>query len=324
MRFGHLLELNQPHETPPQTAIGQLREQASAAVRSGLDGVWCGEHHAIGDHSFHPLQVLNTVASDNPSVVVGSSAILLPLHSVGELATAVGTLAALASEVVLGLGLGYRPPEYALFEQPLRSRGRVFEAKLSQLQTFIRSGFLSEEDARTSGPWAHSPRPPMGTQILLAGLGEATIDRAARRCDGFLLSPFETIDQAAAKVAHFRQRWEAHNRDSTPVVAVRRDLIIAETDEEAWKLTRTYFGRTMRTYEEWGHGLQVDDMDDYLRQRILFGGPDRVREHVLHVQELLEPDWLIVRLQGYGMPQPIVMEQVGRFGDLASAVRGHR
>ncbi len=115
MRIGHLLELNQPRELAPSVALRQLRNQASAAVRAGFDGVWCGEHHAIGDHSFHPLQVLSIVASDNPSMTVGTSAILMPLHTVGEVGTALGTLAALAEEVILGLGLGYRPSELALF-----------------------------------------------------------------------------------------------------------------------------------------------------------------------------------------------------------------
>ncbi len=322
MRIGHLLELNQPRELAPSVALRQLRNQASAAVRAGFDGVWCGEHHAIGDHSFHPLQVLSIVASDNPSMTVGTSAILMPLHTVGEVGTALGTLAALAEEVILGLGLGYRPSELALFEQRLPGgRARTFEKRLTQLRAFVRNGFLTDEDAQAFGSWAHSPRPSPTMPILLAGLSDAAIDRAARCCDGFLLSPFETMDDAAAKVARFRELWQEHRREGTPIVAVRRDLVIADTDEEAWTLARTYFGSTIRHYEKWGHGLDVGDPDEYLSTRIVFGGADRICEQLDDIRERLVPDWLILRFQGYGMPSPVVLEQLVQFQRVLSTLR---
>ena len=64
------------------------------------------------------------------------------------------------------------------------------------------------------------------------------MDRAARLGDGWLAAPGLTPQQAAARSAEWHERRQIHSSQDPGVVAIRRDIYVGESDEEAEDTTK--------------------------------------------------------------------------------------
>src|SRR5262249_58226037 len=93
--------------------------------------IWAGERHiGPGFHFFPQLGLLQRLAADAEGLWLGTNVLLLPLHNPIELAEIGAFMDVITGgKFLLGVGLGYRPEEYAIYGIPMAERvSRLSEA----------------------------------------------------------------------------------------------------------------------------------------------------------------------------------------------------
>src|SRR5262249_13316667 len=174
--------------------FAETLEQVRLIRSLGFDSIWVGEHHITpGFHFFPQLPLLHRLAGEAEGLWFGTNVTLLPLHNPGELA---GTGASLAlvprGEVLLGVGLGYRPEEFQMFGVPLAER----VSRFTEAVEIIRRLWSEDRVTHSGRHWQFSdatiaprplqaPRPP----IIIGAQVDAAIARAAKIGDGWLVVP---------------------------------------------------------------------------------------------------------------------------------------
>ena len=174
----------------------------------GFDSIWGGEHHATpGFHYFPLLPMLHRLAAEAEGMWLGTNLALLPLHNPVEMAE-VGAFLDVITEgrFLLGVGLGYRNEEFAIFKVPMAER----VSRLTEGVEIIRRLWTEDRVTHKGRHWeladvtirprpVQRPRPPIlvGSQVM------AGIERAARIADGWLVVPVPTVDEFATQAKRF-------------------------------------------------------------------------------------------------------------------------
>ena len=125
MKLGIYLNSQHPESDDPARRLAETLEQARLIRSLGFDSIWAGEHHVTpGFHFFPQLALLQCVAAEAPGLWLGTNVTLLPLHNPVELAELGAFLdVATGGRFLLGVGLGYRPEEYAIYGDTSRTFG---------------------------------------------------------------------------------------------------------------------------------------------------------------------------------------------------------
>src|SRR5688500_12889307 len=115
--------------------VGETVAECERAEAVGFDSVWLGEHH---DHSLlypSPLLGLAAIASRTRRIGLGTAVLLLPLHhplTVAEEGAMVDVLS--GGRLILGVGAGYAPEEFAAFGVSIRERGSRMDEAAALIQ----------------------------------------------------------------------------------------------------------------------------------------------------------------------------------------------
>jgi alkanesulfonate monooxygenase SsuD/methylene tetrahydromethanopterin reductase-like flavin-dependent oxidoreductase (luciferase family) len=150
------------------TLYRDLQDDARLAEDLGLHSVWLSEHHFWYDGWCPaPLVAAGAVLGATTRLHVGTGVMLLPLHDPTRVAAAGTALERMGPHRThLGMGLGYRDAEYDGFGISRTRRGRLADAAFDHL----------------AGAWRHQ-----GPEILVGGISEASLRRAADRRLGLFL-----------------------------------------------------------------------------------------------------------------------------------------
>jgi alkanesulfonate monooxygenase SsuD/methylene tetrahydromethanopterin reductase-like flavin-dependent oxidoreductase (luciferase family) len=223
-------------------------EQIRWAERLGIGSAWFTEHHFAPDgYCPSPLVVAAAAAAATSTMRLGTNLVLLPLHDpvrIAEDATAVSLLS--GGRFDLGVGLGYRQLEYDAFGRSIRHRPSLMEEAVA----IIRSAWSGEEidlegkRFRLHGV-AVTPSPDVAPRLLMGGLAEPAIRRAAKLADGFLSTQDATIDTFE------RACGELGRRDDPPVFSAQWAVVADDPDRE-WARVGDHALYQMNTYIEWG------------------------------------------------------------------------
>src|SRR4030095_8019099 len=112
----------------PLQAGGDFEEtirECERAEAAGFDSVWLGEHHNSILLYPAPLVGLAAIAARTRRVRLGTGVLLLPLYhplAVAEEAAMVDVIS--RGRLILGVGAGYAPEEFAAFGVSIKERGR--------------------------------------------------------------------------------------------------------------------------------------------------------------------------------------------------------
>lgn len=170
----------------------RFAEDAQVADGLGFDAVWVGEHRAwYCGWCPAPLHALAFVAGRTSRIRLGTAMYLLTQHEPASAARAVAELDDLSGgRVELGLGLGYRDPEFDALGRRRDRRGRLMDDALDTVEALWR------QDGR------RAPR------IWIGGMAPPAIGRAARRGYGLLLPQTLRPDQLSRVVDAYQARAE--------------------------------------------------------------------------------------------------------------------
>src|SRR5688500_8130366 len=107
-------------------------EEVTRAETLGFDSVWMEEHHSVRNHYWpSPLTILAGFATRTSKMLMGTDILVAPFYHPVRLAEDVALLDIMSKgRMVLGIAIGYKPDEFALYGAELEKRGARFEEQL--------------------------------------------------------------------------------------------------------------------------------------------------------------------------------------------------
>jgi len=178
-------------ELPRASALADLCRRAEAG---GAGALWVCDHIFWHGPALEALSALGVAASATRHAAVGTCILQLPLRHAPLVAKEAASLDHLSGgRLVLGVGVGTHPGEYAAAGVEFGSRGRRLD---DGIDTLRRSWAPPQGDRYAQLPAAG------GVPVWVGGSSEAALRRAARRGDGWipLFVPPEEYGPAMARL----------------------------------------------------------------------------------------------------------------------------
>jgi alkanesulfonate monooxygenase SsuD/methylene tetrahydromethanopterin reductase-like flavin-dependent oxidoreductase (luciferase family) len=229
-------------------------EMCQEAEHLGIDSVWMSEHHLFDDgYLTQPLTMLAAIAGATRTIGLGTAVMLAPLRSAVQIAEE-ATVVDLISDgrLELGLGAGYRAPEFDLFGADIARRYGTNDTRVEELRSIF-------ADPR------HVPSPVSGQiPIYLGYQGPKGAARAGRLGTGLLTAN-------GALWEPYRGALIANGHD--PRIARMKGSIsgwVSDDPEADWPLVKEHLRHQLDSYRRY----MVEGTDQPVPRPV---DPDRVR-----------------------------------------------
>jgi alkanesulfonate monooxygenase SsuD/methylene tetrahydromethanopterin reductase-like flavin-dependent oxidoreductase (luciferase family) len=183
MKVGLYFDLRNPPawRQDPARLHSFTLEAIEEAEHLGADSVWLSEHHLFSDdYVAAPLTFLAAAAARTSRVRLGTAVVLAPLHHAAEIAEQAAMVDLISGgRLELGLGTGYRVPEYELFGADLRRRYAQTDAKAIEVRRLLSAHGVRPQPVQSHLPLWMGYQGPQGARR--AGLlGEGLLSADAR------------------------------------------------------------------------------------------------------------------------------------------------
>jgi probable F420-dependent oxidoreductase len=295
-------------------------EEVTRAEELGFDSVWMEEHHSVTNHYWpSPLTVLAGFATRTSRMTLGTDIVVAAFHHPVRLAEDVAMLDVMSGgRFVLGIAIGYKPDEFALYGVDLEKRGARFEEQLAIMQ-----GLWTQEQIQFKGTYytlqgrlepkpVQQPHPP----VWIGGWGDITLRRAATLADNWIPGPTADLKRLLAGRKQFLERRTAAGRPAPSEWPLTRDVIIAESDKRARELAEEHIMVAYRREYAggWRHPF-IDssiatDLDRLMEDRFIIGGPEQCIAKIRRFVEQYGMTHLICRTFFPGMPHAHIMSEI--------------
>lgn len=229
-------------QTPPSMALARTVELAQAAERLGYARFWLAEHHSMASiASSAPDIMIGRVAAATARIRVGSGGIMLTNHAPLVIAERFKTLEALFPGRI-DLGLGRAPgtdqtTAYALRRRLDERQGDDFLERLQELLLWESRAFPEGHPFhRVQAMPSDAPLPP----LWLLGSSDYSAHLAARIGAGYAFASHFSDHDAVEPMGAYRVAFEPSEALAQPYSVIAVAAVVAETDEEAERLSRTY------------------------------------------------------------------------------------
>jgi probable F420-dependent oxidoreductase len=295
----------------------QALDEVTRAEELGFDSVWMEEHHAVTNHYWpSPLPVLAGFATRTSRLVLGTDIVVAAFHHPVRLAEDVAMLDVMSNgRFVLGIAIGYKPDEFALYGVGLEKRGARFEEQLA-----IMKGLWTQERVQFEGTYytlegrlepkpVQKPHPP----LWIGGWGDITLRRAARLADNWIPGPTADLTRLLNGKKQFLEQRRAAGLPAPTEWPLTRDVIIADTDTEARALAEEHIMVAYRREYAggWRHPFidasVATDLDKLMEDRFIIGGPEQCVRRLRRFVEQYGLTHLICRMFFPGMPHARIM-----------------
>jgi alkanesulfonate monooxygenase SsuD/methylene tetrahydromethanopterin reductase-like flavin-dependent oxidoreductase (luciferase family) len=291
------------------------------ADRLGYDSITKTAHY-----SAHPWQMLQLVpmlarfTAEAPRLRLNAGVVLLPLLSPLHVAEEFATLDVMSGgKVTLGVGLGYRDVEFKAFGVPRSQRARRLEDNLIAIRRLwteetvtMKARHFELDGASCSLKPLQKPHPP----IWIGAFADPAIERAARLGDCWYIGPSVTIDVTARQMEIYRRALDTAGKPFPTELPLRREVFVAKTRAEAFRLCQPYLGAKYAAYHSWGQELPSDDgglgqdFASLAADRFLIGSPDEIAEQVVAIHRRLGANHLVMSTEWAGMPHSLAAETI--------------
>jgi probable F420-dependent oxidoreductase len=295
-------------------------EEVTRAEELGFDSVWMEEHHSVTNHYWpSPLTVLAGFATRTSRMTLGTDIVVAAFHHPVRLAEDVAMLDVMSGgRFVLGIAIGYKPDEFALYGVDLEKRGARFEEQLAIMQ-----GLWTQEQIQFKGTYyalqgrlepkpVQQPHPP----VWIGGWGDITLRRAATMADNWIPGPTADLKRLLAGRKQFLERRTAAGRAAPTEWPLTRDVIIADSDKRARELAEEHIMVAYRREYAggWRHPF-IDssiatDLERLMEDRFIIGGPEQCIAKIRRFVEQYGMTHLICRTFFPGMPHAHIMREI--------------
>lgn len=277
-------------------------EQATYAESLGFDSVWFAEHYGPDEEWWpSPLLSLSAVATQTDEITIGTNILITPLYNPVWLAASTAQLDVISEgRFVCGLGVGYGDDEFAAFGVDRDERvGRLIET-IDLLKAFwtgqdvdYHGRHYTIKGFRLEPKPIQEPRP----EIWLGVWGDYLLKQAAERADAWIPGTAASFDEVAERNREYLSNVGPDNEPKTRPLL--RDIIVADTDEEAIDLAQDRLHNKFCVYRERGHpayqSYSGDHFEEFATARSIVGSVDTCIEQIEAYRDELNIDHFIFR-----------------------------
>lgn len=229
-------------QTPPSRALHRSVEMAQAVERLGYTRYWLAEHHSMPSiASSAPDIMIARVAAATNTIRVGSGGIMLTNHAPLAVAERFKTLVALFPGRI-DLGLGRAPgtdqmTAYALRRRLDERQGDDFLERLQELMAWESRAFPDGHPfSKIQAMPSDAPLPP----VWLLGSSDYSAYLSGRMGLGYAFASHFSDHDAVEPMLAYRTAFEPVGEMAQPYSIIAVAAVIAESDEEAERLSLTY------------------------------------------------------------------------------------
>ena len=241
MKFGLFYLFSDFGQITQDRLFHEVLEEITYAEELGFESVWLPEHHfAVYGMLGNPMIFAASVAERTRRMKIGTAIMVVPFQHPLRIAEDAAMVDALShGRLLLGLGRGYQPPEFAGFGLEQGASREMFTEGFE----IIRRALSGERFAHTGKFWSfrdpveiyprpvQKPHPP----FYLAAISPSTYDLAARLGISLLRSPtFADLGTVTGLFEGYRVTMRRHGHD--PDALDQPFLVrtyVAPTDAEA-------------------------------------------------------------------------------------------
>lgn len=216
----------------PVELYGAFPELCEEIEHQGLDSIWVTEHHGFSDDYLPaPLTLLGAAAARTRRVRLGTGVVVAPLHEAAELAEQAAVVDLLSGgRLDLGLGAGYRPPEFDLYHADLGTRYGVNDDRARRIRELWSSRAVTPSPAQPRVPIWMGYLGPKGARRA-GRLGEFLLSPDARNWEPYRLGLIEGgHDPSIARMGGGIQAW------------------ISDDPERDWPIVREHLAEQANSY----------------------------------------------------------------------------
>ena len=250
MEFG-ILFTSHPHPAsepyPHRDVHTRVTAEIQAAEALGYDTAWVAEHHFSNQYGIMPdvFTYLGYLAAKTSRIRLGTAVVTVPLYEPVRVVENLAFVDILSGgRVMLGLGSGYRPYEFAGFGRDFAGRHDRQEEAIALILELLHTRRTTHQgphfQATIAGEYevfpvsVQQPHPP----LFMAAGTDRSIAYAARHGFGLMLSTLPSIETLARQVRFYREhvqeaRTPLNQNPACSNVDVARWVYVAETDEAA-------------------------------------------------------------------------------------------
>ena len=321
MKVGLFINTQFPGDSNVAEHVPAIVEQVRAARDAGFASLWFPHHWLT-----HPMQMLQItpvmgyVAAHAQGMTIGPNILILPPLNPMHVAEEAATLDVLTGgNYILGVGLGYRQPEFDAFGVPLSERAPRFNEAIGLMRRLWtedrvthRGRFYTLNDAGISV----KPVRPGGPPIYVAAQAETPVRRAARIGDAWLIVNIRGIADLVPLMQTYRAALEEYGR--APIeYPITLECYVGERHATAHEECREPLEFKYSAYAAWGmEHSSGTSFADFARDRFIIGDKVSVKEEVARYREILGVDHFIMRCQWPGLPQERVLGSIKRLGEI--------
>jgi alkanesulfonate monooxygenase SsuD/methylene tetrahydromethanopterin reductase-like flavin-dependent oxidoreductase (luciferase family) len=183
VRVGLYFDLRNPQRwrQDPASLHAFTLELCEEADRLGIDSLWFTEHHKFDDgYLSQPLTFAAAVAARTHRARLGTAVLVAPLHHPARLAEEAALVDLISNgRLDIGLGAGYRKPEYDLYRASMERRYAQTDAQVGALRALWADGGVTPQPVQDPVP------------LWLGYLGPQGAGRAGRLGTGLLTANAE-------------------------------------------------------------------------------------------------------------------------------------
>ncbi len=226
-----------------EVSLEDLRAVAADAEALGFGSVWASDHVVTPEHlhaSIGPIfldafVVLSHVSALTRRVKLGTTVMVTPYRNPLVAAKIIATLDALSGgRVILGVGAGGAPDEFAALGVPESQRGARTDEYLAAMielwtndPSSYQGRFVSFDGVRFAPKPAQRPHPP----IWVGGRSDAALRRAARFGQAWHPTSMP-LDALRERIARLAELSADRNRAEPPATAIHQ-AVAFEADRSA-------------------------------------------------------------------------------------------
>ena len=346
MKLGLFINTQFPESFNVADRVPEIVAQVKAARDAGFSSLWFPHHWLT-----HPMQMLQLtplmgyVAAHAQGMTIGPNILILPPLNPVHVAEEAATFDVLTGgNFILGIGLGYRRPEFDAFGIPLAERAPRFSEAIGLMRRL-----WTEERVNHTGRFytvenagiGVKPVRPGGPPLYVAAQAEVSVRRAARLGDAWLIMNSSGIGKLVPLMQTYRAALKEFGRTPTeyPITVecyvgaqhataheecrgplefpITAECYVGERHATAHEECRGPLEYKYNAYAAWGlEERRSTSFEEFARDRFIIGDKASVKGEIARYRELLGVDHFILRCQWPGLPQEKALGSIRRLGEI--------
>jgi alkanesulfonate monooxygenase SsuD/methylene tetrahydromethanopterin reductase-like flavin-dependent oxidoreductase (luciferase family) len=321
-----------PTTVKPQDHFTAVMRQVEAVQRNGMKYILIGQHFLFPESRWlQPIPLLARLAAEvDRDVRLVTQVLIAPLYPPVLLAEELATLDIVTEgRLIVGLGVGYLPHEYASFGVPFDERVARLEECVEILRAMWTNDrvtfdgrFTKLSDVPVHIRPVQSPHPP----IWIGAQSKGGVRRAARIGDAWPITPQEPPDQVRDRLGIFVDERERLGLPVTPQ-PLRREIVVSSDRDDAiskavamaqpWYLHMAEIGNEHMNRDE-----VIASMAKVVDRTFVLGSADQCAAQLRAIGDVAPIGPVITRASWPGMSADAAVEYLDSLGEeLVPAMR---